>query len=56
MIKIVYFLVLTLYLLGVIGGIGYTVYTNAYVITLGIVVTSYLAFPKAKELFKKMLQ
>ena len=50
--KILYFVMLFLYLLGVLGGIGYAAYNKAYVIVVGIIATGYMAYPKAKEYFK----
>lgn len=46
------FILLALYVVGVIGGIGYSVFYGGYLIAVGIVATAYLAFPKAKELFE----
>ena len=47
-----YLLVLLLYAMGVIGGIGYAIYNGAYPIAVGVAVTGWLAFPKVKEIFK----
>jgi uncharacterized membrane protein len=54
--KIVLFFMLCLYALGVIalgviGGIGYTLYHGAYAVTAGVAVLGYMAFGKAKEYF-----
>ena len=48
------FLILAIAFLGLAGGIGYTIYNGAYLITIGIVVLGYLAYPKAKEMFKNL--
>jgi len=42
---------LCLYVLGVIGGIGYTIYCGAYPIFAGVAALGYMAFGKAKEYF-----
>ena len=49
--KIVLFFMLCLYALGVIGGIGYTLYCSAYAVTVGVAALGYMAFGKAKEYF-----
>ena len=41
------------YLMGSVGGFGYAMYCEAYVIAGAIVLLSYMAFPKAKEYFEK---
>lgn len=52
--KILVFLVLALAVLGLLGGIGYTIYYGGYPIAIGIAVLGYLAYPKAKEMFKNL--
>lgn len=42
---------LCLYILGVLGGIGYTCYYGAYPIAAGVAATGFLAFEKAKGYF-----
>lgn len=49
--KVYCFLMVCLYVLGCIGGIGYTVYDKAYPIAAGIAVAGWMAWPKIKELF-----
>lgn len=49
--KILSFFMLCLYVLGVIGGIGYTLYCGAYPIAAGVAALGYMAFGKAKEYF-----
>ena len=39
------------YLMGSVGGFGYAMYCEAYVIAGAIVLLSIMAFPKAKEYF-----
>lgn len=50
--KLLYFFVLALALLGIIGGIGYTIWQKAYVIAIGIAALTFLAWPKIREYFK----
>ena len=45
-----YLMVLLLYAMGVIGGIGYAIYNGAYPIAVGVAVTGWLALPKVKEI------
>ena len=47
-----YLVVLLLYAMGVIGGIGYAIYIGAYPIAVGVAVNGWLAFPKVKEMFQ----
>ena len=49
--KLVSFLFLCLAVVGIIGGIGYAIYRQAYPIALGVAVLTYLAWPKIKECF-----
>lgn len=53
--KILNFILLFLTLIGIIGGIGYSIYNSAWVIAIGLVVTGYMAYPKVKETFNKMI-
>lgn len=53
--KILVFLVLALAVIGLLGGIGYTAYYGAYPIAIGVAVLGYLAYPKAKEMFSKLI-
>lgn len=49
--KVFCFIMLFLYVLGVIGGIGYTIYYGEYHIAVGVASLGYMAFGKAKEYF-----
>lgn len=49
------FFILVIAFLGLAGGIGYTIYNGAYLIAIGIAVLGYLAYPKAKEMFSKLI-
>ena len=52
--KILYFLALFLYGLGTIGGIGYAIYSGAWVIAIAVVVLAVMAFPTAKWFFNQL--
>lgn len=52
--KILVFLVLALAVFGLLGGIGYAIYGGSYPIAVGIAFLGYLAYPKAKDLFKSL--
>ena len=46
-----YMTLLGLYVLGTIGGIGYSIYYDEWVTATGIAILAVMAFPKAKEYF-----
>ena len=52
--KILSFFLLVLAFVGVVGGIGYTVYYKAYPIAVGIGVVGWMAWPKIREIFEKL--
>lgn len=52
--KILSFILLCLYALGTIGGIGYAIYGGSYAIAVGVAALAYLAYPKAKECFDNL--
>lgn len=52
--KILSFFLLVLAFVGVVGGIGYTVYYKAYPIAVGIAATGWMAWPKVKEIFEEL--
>ena len=45
--------VLMLYVMGTIGGIGYSIYSGAYVIAFAVAVLAVMAFPTAKKFFRE---
>lgn len=47
--QFLHFFYLCLYVLGSIGGLGYTLYNEAYLIAAAIVVVAAMAFPTAKR-------
>jgi len=56
MAKVYYFIMLCLYVVGVIGGIGYAIYCGAYPVAVGVAATGFLAYPKVKECFDKLTE
>ena len=48
------FLMICLYILGVIGGLGWTLYSGGYVIAVGVVAVAYMAWPKLVEYFRNL--
>ena len=50
-IKLIFLL---MYVIGVLGSIGYMVYYGLYHIAIGAAISGYWAFPKARETFKKL--
>lgn len=47
--------ILMLYAIGVVGGIGNLCYYHQYVPALGVLVTGVLALPKVKEVFENFI-
>lgn len=52
----IYFLLICLYILGAIGGIGYACYNHAYLIAVGVAAVAAMAFPYIKGKLKKMVE
>lgn len=50
--KAFYFMMLLLYVLGTINGIGYSIYIGEYVTTIGVAVLAFMAWPTAVNYFK----
>ena len=48
------FIMICLYVLGVIGGLGWTLYSGGYVIAVGVVAVAYMAWPKLVEYFRDL--
>ena len=53
--RVLYFLLLFLTLIGIIGGIGYGIYDGRWVIAVGIAVAGYMAGPKIKKVFEELI-
>ena len=54
--KFAYLIIMFAYVMGVIGGIGYTCYLHEWVIAIALVVVGAMAFPSAKYIYKKMME
>jgi hypothetical protein len=50
--KFMCFFGLFLYIVGTIGGIGYCLYSHAYIIAIAVAVLAVMAFPTAQKIFK----
>jgi hypothetical protein len=50
--KILCFIALFLYVMGAVGGIGYCLYSHAYLIAIAVAVLGVMAFPTAAAMFK----
>ena len=53
--KFAYLIILFAYVMGTIGGIGYTCYIHEWVIAIAVAVVGVMAFPAAKNVYKKMM-
>lgn len=53
--KILAFFVLCLYVLGVIGGAGYSIYCGAWPIAIGVIALGAMAFPEARRFLDVLL-
>lgn len=51
---IIYFIILALYILGSIGGFGYAIYSEAYLISIAVLALAVMAWPTAKKCFKEL--
>lgn len=54
--KVLAFVLLILTAVGILGGIGYTIYYGVYMVTAGLVAAGYVAWPEVKELYKKLTE
>lgn len=48
------FIMICLYVLGIIGGLGWTLYSGGYVIAVGVMAVAYMAWPKLVEYFRDL--
>lgn len=53
--QLFYFVALFLYVMGIIGGIGYSLYGGSWPIAIGIVVLAFMAFPTAKKMWNFLM-
>lgn len=49
--KILYLFAISLYGIGAIGGIGYAIYSGAWIIATAVAVLAVMAFPTAKKFY-----
>lgn len=52
--KIISFLLVCAYILGVLGALGYTLYSGAFLIAVCVVVVAWMAWPQFVEQFLKL--
>ena len=56
MTKIIALILLFLSFMGIVGGIGYTLYCGAWPVSVGLVAAGYVAWPRFRELFKTLTE
>ena len=54
--KIISLILLFLTVVGIVGGIGYSLYQGAWVIAVGLVAAGYVAYPKCAELVRNLTE
>ena len=54
--QILNFILVCLIFIGIIGGIGYTLYNEAYIIAIGLIAAGYVVYPKFVELIKDVIE
>ena len=54
--KVFSLFLLFLTIVGIAGGIGYSIYQGAWIIAVGLVAAGYMAYPKFVELVKNMTE
>jgi MFS superfamily sulfate permease-like transporter len=52
--KVLSFVLLFLWVMGIVGGIGYSIYGGAWPIAVGVAVAAWLSWPKVVELFHNL--
>jgi hypothetical protein len=52
--KVLSFVLLFLWGMGIVGGIGYSIYGGAWPIAVGVAVAAWLSWPKVTELFHNL--
>lgn len=52
--KVLFFLLMVMTIVGILGGIGYTIYYQAYPIAVCLVAAGAVAFPGVKDLIAKL--
>ena len=54
--KALYLILLFLTVVGILGGIGYSIYQGVWVIAVGLCVAGYVAWPGVVDLYKKLTE
>ena len=54
--KYTYLIGLFAYAMGTIGGIGYACYAGAWVVAVAVAILGVMAYPTAKEFYKKITE
>ena len=52
--KVLSFVLLFVWAMGIVGGIGYSIYGGAWPIAVGVAVAAWLSWPKVTELFHNL--
>ena len=52
--KVLSFALLFVWAMGIVGGIGYSIYGGAWPIAVGVAVAAWLSWPKVTELFHNL--
>lgn len=53
--KIIYFFLLFLTIVGMLGGIGYAFYNDAYIVGIGLIISIYSIIPGVRNLYNKLI-
>lgn len=54
--KYFYFVMLFLYVIGTINGIGYSIYIHEYVTAIGVAVLAFMAWPTTVNYYKALTE
>ena len=52
--KVLYFILLCMAVVGILGGIGYTAYYGAYPIAIFLLASGYVCYPGIKDMVEKL--
>ena len=54
--KYLYLIILFAYAMGVVGGIGYALYSGAWVIAVAVLILGVMAFPTAWKVYDELMR
>ena len=54
--KIIILLILFLWVMGIVGGIGYSIWQGAWPVAVGVLVCGWLSWPRVVELYKGLVE